>query len=390
MKAFRSKISNAAGRLKDTVERSVLSDDVGGGGGGGGPRSRRNSRSEGSGEALDEDNTFVRLPLEAARKIRCFSKGDVGEIIARHLKEKEELLGEILSLRDLCMKCAPHMEVKKLVDQSKAEKICEVTKVTNSLILISAKSEIESLRKQVQEGGGQGNGGHGAAGHDKVVAALEWKLEEAESEVLVLREEISDLQDENAAAQKELRELKREHKAASATMAAKAKSPPSSSIKGLKKKSPLKKQQQQQAMESRASPTQLPVDLDFFGAENNGGGGDNAGDGWGDAGDGWGDNGDGWGNEDDHGMAATATASEDTEAATSALQERVSEVRLHLSKPRTRTVSTPFAPSFLPLSPSLSLFSLFLGRQGPVILWRGRGSLGSNSLLFFDLLRMFR
>ncbi len=77
MKAFRSKISNAAGRLKDTVERSVLSDDVGGGGGGGGPRSRRNSRSEGSGEALDEDNTFVRLPLEAARKIRCFSKGDV-------------------------------------------------------------------------------------------------------------------------------------------------------------------------------------------------------------------------------------------------------------------------------------------------------------------------
>ena len=217
MKAFRSKLSNAASKIKDSVERSVLADEFGGGGGSVSslPHSqqRRNSKGggrggEGGAEALDEDNTFVRLPLEAARKIRCFSKGDVGEIIARHLKEKEELLGEILVLRDLCLKCAPHTEVKKVVEQSKMEKIAEVTKVTNSMMLLSAKDEIEKLRNSRAGNGGGGGGGQSSEAAEKKIAALEWRLEEAESEVTMLREEIDDVQQEKSTLQKELQDQK--------------------------------------------------------------------------------------------------------------------------------------------------------------------------------------
>ena len=57
--------------------------------------------------SLPRDEQYVRLPLSAAKRLRVFSKGDVGEIIARHLEEKGELLGEIHALRDALAAHAP-------------------------------------------------------------------------------------------------------------------------------------------------------------------------------------------------------------------------------------------------------------------------------------------
>lgn len=199
MKAFRSKISSAAGRIKDGIERSVLAEEPSTSGG---RTSRRGSRSE---AAEDDEETFVRLPLESAKRLRCFAKGDVGEIIARHLKEKEELLGEILALRDLCLKCAPNTEVKLLVDQSKAAKVVEVTRATNTAMVLSLKDEMASLRAQGHGEGLQGGDGGGSA---KKIAALEWKLEELESEVTMLREEATDYEQENESLQQQVSELK--------------------------------------------------------------------------------------------------------------------------------------------------------------------------------------
>mmetsp|Transcript_3457 Transcript_3457/g.9704 ORF Transcript_3457/g.9704 Transcript_3457/m.9704 type:complete len:922 (-) Transcript_3457:2125-4890(-) len=241
MKAFRSKVANAAGRLKDGIERSVLADEPSGSG------RRRGSKSTELSPEEEEENTYVRLPLEAAKRIRCFAKGDVGEIIARHLKEKEELLGEILALRDLCMKCAPNTEVKLLVDQSKAAKVVEVTRATNTAMVIAARDEIERLRKHGGGGEGGGSSASASASASKKIAALEWKLEELESEITMLREEAADFEQENATLQKEVSELK---KAAKATATPSRLSPATTPPANGKR--------------DDGEEENLPVDFDFF------------------------------------------------------------------------------------------------------------------------------
>ena len=263
MKAFRSKVANAAGRIKDGIERSVLAED--------GPtssgRSRRGSRDESHG---DGETTYVRLPLEAAKRIRCFAKGDVSEIIARHLKEKEDLLTEILALRDLCLKCAPNTEVKLLVNQSKASKIVEVTKATNSAMVIAAKDEIERLRQIAANGGGGGD-----ENASKKIAALEWKLEEMESEVTMLREEAADFENENSALQKEVADLTDQLKRSREV------SPAPSDPAQTQTQTPPPQQASKAQMEkgSRSAEQALPVDFDFFsnartpGGATGGGGG---------------------------------------------------------------------------------------------------------------------
>ena len=57
MKAFRSKLSNAASKIKDSVERSVLADDFGGGGGSVSslPHSQQRRNSKGGGRGVKTD-----------------------------------------------------------------------------------------------------------------------------------------------------------------------------------------------------------------------------------------------------------------------------------------------------------------------------------------------
>ncbi|MEW5306299.1 MAG: hypothetical protein WDW36_008771 [Sanguina aurantia] len=101
------------------------------------------------GNPASSEKQYLRLPIDSARKLRWYDKGDVATMVKTHVREKHELLDTIAALKKTVLRsgiteAGLDSEVRHLL--LRAENISEADEGVYSVLLTAATTEMEALQ----------------------------------------------------------------------------------------------------------------------------------------------------------------------------------------------------------------------------------------------------